>query len=198
MVTTGESLVVSACPEVHPWCVEHLAPLSFGEAFEAYWISQIERMLDETMGVRLWGPEQVFFPPDTELSEPTSPGLSGFRVETLKGDEIPTRLDVRQFETGLQALQPGSLFTVAFSGKEAIGVCGGTPNQLRLVSLYIEVLPDWQKEGLGFWLATKAIRELQEAGSHVYIRNSLANVKSTRLAQRLGFLLGWLELAASR
>ena len=54
MMTTGEGLVVATCPELHQWSEDHLSSLSYGEAFEAYWIARIQDAVREAVGARLW------------------------------------------------------------------------------------------------------------------------------------------------
>ena len=195
MMTTGEGLVVAACPELYQWSQDHLSSLSYGEAFEAFWMAEIHETLRAVVGARFGGPERVFFCPDQELCISDPP--IDLKVESITGDQINQKVNVRDFETGLQSVHDHSIFEAVAVDGDVIGVCGGTPNPDKLISLYIEILPQWQGKGIGVWLTSHTINTLRERGYHVYCRNSIGNIKSTRAANNLGLRLGWLEVRAS-
>ncbi len=198
MVTTGSGLVVAVCPELLDWSRSHLSFLSYGEAFEARWIARIERALRESVGGVLRGPYQMFYCLPDRYDILDSPINRNFRLLTVSGAELPQYINPGLFETGLQRLQPTSTFEIAFVDNKPLGVCGGVPNAHGLLSLCVEVLPEWQSRGIGTWMIKHAINSFIVRGYHIYCRASLADMKSTRLCHRLRFRLGWLELVGER
>ena len=79
---------------------------------------------------------------------------------------------------------------------ELAAMAGASLDSLRMWQIGINVLPAYQKRGLGWTLTALLAREVERRGALPFYGTSMSHIASQRVALRAGFVPAWTELYA--
>ena len=185
-------LLVAGSPEMAAWCREHYAQK------EAAWFMEFSvlRALNERLnadGLRIATAHPFFLP-----AHPVQPCTDGLTITWYERAEIEQfRGDGRFGEAyAFLADVPDVLGVSASVDGELAAMAGASLDSLRMWQIGINVLPAYQKRGLGWTLTALLAREVERRGALPFYGTSMSHIASQRVALRAGFVPAWTELYA--
>ncbi|MDE6407733.1 MAG: GNAT family N-acetyltransferase [Anaeroplasmataceae bacterium] len=79
---------------------------------------------------------------------------------------------------------------------QIVGVAGCSSDGKDMWQIGVDVLPQFQKKGIGTALVVRLSEEILKLGKCPFYCCAWSNLASKRLARRAGFIDGWVELSA--
>lgn len=79
---------------------------------------------------------------------------------------------------------------------QIVGVAGCTNDGEELWQIGVDVLPKYQRKGIGTALVVRLAEEIIKFGKHPFYCCAWSNLASKGLARKAGFVDGWVELSA--
>lgn len=164
-----------------------LAPAEF---FEASHIAFMEGAVRED-GLLLAGPYLVFFSPEGDLGDVSSP-CEGMEIDVLTSG-IEKLYSYDGFSQALAYVDEDEaaeeVVVMAAEAGAVVGIASAVANLAGFLDIGIEVLSDSQQRGIGSCLLnrlTKVISQMGKTGTYIV---SPVNVSSVKLAVRAGYQL---------
>ena len=124
---------------------------------------------------------------------------SPYPLEVLQKEQIETLYNLG-FDMALCGTTKGRrsdvLAVVCRIDNQIAGVAGCTNDGEELWQIGIDVLPKYQKKGIGTALVCRLSEEILKRGKYPFYCCAWSNLASKRLARKAGFVDGWVELSA--
>ncbi|MDE7161143.1 MAG: GNAT family N-acetyltransferase [Anaeroplasmataceae bacterium] len=124
---------------------------------------------------------------------------SPYPLEVFQKEQIETLYNL-EFSMALCGTTKGRrrdvLAVVCRIDNQIVGVAGCTNDGEELWQIGVDVLPKYQKKGIGTALVCRLSEEILKQGKYPFYCCAWSNLASKRLARKVGFIDGWVELAA--
>ena len=107
------------------------------------------------------------------------------------GDAFPNALG---FDPG----RPDVLAAALYQGEQIAALAGASADSARFWQIGIDVLPEFERQGMGKYLVALLRQEIFRRGKIPYYGTSEANLASRGIAAATGFVPAWAEAACKK
>ena len=179
MLSLGQSIIVSATPEIMEIVKPQLIGKSRDEAFSMPFI---------------YGCGVYFLPDLVAIKEITAPKL--FEFETVERRNIPSLYSDSGFQNALQYdadhPRPDALAVVAKSYGRTVGIAGASADCEKMWQVGIDVLTEFRGQNIAVYLVNRLTLEILRRGIIPYYGTAVSNIASQRVAHRAGYAPSWI------
>lgn len=179
MLTMGQSIVVSATPDLLERVRPQLAGLNRDDAFSAPFV---------------YG-HSLYYLPELPAPHPV-PKPEGFAFDLAEREDIPALYALEGFHNALcydlRHPRPDILATLAKRDGKVVGIAGASADCEMLWQVGIDVLPECRGLGIAAYLVWELTREILLRGKIPYYGTASSNLASQRVAHRAGYRPGWV------
>lgn len=184
------TVIISAAPEIMPWCREKLAKSSSAWFFEYLNLREIDRKLQE------FGHEIV------DTHHYYLPSLAVTDVKPLMNIKWYEQKDILQFKDNNRFREalifdnscPDMLAVAALDGDKIVGMAGTSADSKDLWQMGVDVLPEYRGRGTGTSLVTLLKNEVLKRGKVPFYGTVESHIYSQNIAVNAGFFPAWAEV----
>lgn len=199
-ITTGQGIVITCSEQRYDWAQDALGALTPDEFFEISTLAHIEEIMRED-DLLLVGPHMKF-----SCAKNTFKPFEGEFSETITFECLTQNIAAYyQYEGFGHALQydadserPDRALVVAKCQQTVIGMAGASADCDNMWQIGVQVLPEYQKQGVGKALVSHLTAYLLEQHIIPYYTTSLGHLASQNLALSLGYWPAWVEMRTVR
>lgn len=189
--------VVSCTAERRLWVEEHLADLGPNHLISGTVIAEI-RDLVAPDGQEIYGPALASVTASDWLAPVAVPAK--VEIRHFEGPAVAELYVYPGFRNALGYTQddprPDILASAAFVDGEPVGMAGASADSEAMWQVGVDVAPQWQGRGLGACLVSLVSRQVLAHARVPFYTTGVANLRSQRLAARVGYRPTWSELRA--
>jgi RimJ/RimL family protein N-acetyltransferase len=186
-------VIISASPEIIPWCQERLIKSSSAWFFQYLNLRAIDKKLQE------YGHEIVnahhYYVPDPVVRD-VKPITE---LRWYEQEEILQFKDDDRFQEAFifDKNNPDMLGVAALDGDKIIGMAGTSADSKNLWQIGIDVLPEYSGRGIGTNLVTLLKNEVLKRGKVPFYGTVESHIYSQNIAIYAGFFPAWAEVNSS-
>jgi GNAT superfamily N-acetyltransferase len=189
-VCFGSKAMISASPQILPWCQEKLADRDGEWFFEYPKLRAIDIKLNE------FGHEIAdlhhYYLPDPSVQE----------IKLINDTKWYEYEDIKQFKDddrfgeafAFDKNHPDVLAVAALEGNEIIGMAGASADGETMWQIGIDVLPAYRSRGIGTNLISLLKSEILKRGKVPFYGTVVSHIHSQNIAINAGFFPAWAEL----
>ncbi|MCM1130210.1 MAG: GNAT family N-acetyltransferase [Roseburia sp.] len=192
----GKELFISADSEIYDFAYQYANHYK-NELFRLFDAPNIFHLNNELekYGYTVAHLAQYFLLDDSRPVKVDSP----YSLEVLCKEQIETLYNLG-FDMALCGTTTGRrcdvLAVVCKIDNQIAGVAGCTNDGEELWQIGVDVLPKYQKKGIGTVLVCRLSEEILKLGKYPFYCCAWSNLASKRLARKAGFVDAWVELSA--
>ncbi len=138
----------------------------------------------------------LHFLPDLKIIKPMSPP-ENFQFEVVEQDEVINLLEFEEFNNALiyDPNRPYRTVIVMLAKKagKIIGMAGACNHCAKMLSIGIDVLPEYRHFGLAAYLVNSLTFEILKRDYVPYYGTISSNIASQRVAHRAGYYPAWVS-----
>jgi GNAT superfamily N-acetyltransferase len=179
MLSMGNSIVISASPEILDIAKSELSGKSRDEAFSMPFI---------------YG-RALYYLPDIDTITPLSPP-GGFLYDLVEQENIPALYKYPGFRNAIQynekCPRPDVLVMLAKTDIQIAGMACASNDCDKMWQIGMDVLPDYRNRGLAAYLVNRLTLEILKRGYVPYYGTADSNIASQRVAHRAGYYPAWI------
>ncbi len=198
MLVFGSKAVISAAPEILPWCAEHLGKRDPAWLFEHPKLRMIDNKLRE-YGHEIADMHQFYLP---------KPGGTGaragqppaFAVCWYEQDQLQQFKDDERFGEAFafDENRPDVLAVAALDGEKIMGMAGASADSATMWQIGIDTVPEYRGRGVGTALTALITEEILRRGKVPFYGTAISHFHSQNIAINAGFFPAWAELYTRR
>jgi len=190
IVCFGGRAIISASPEIMPWCEEQLSKKNAAWLFEYPKLRAIDKKLHE-FGHEIASAHHYYLP-DPKKSE----------VKSITNVKWYHHEDILQFKDdnrfgeafAFDKSHPDVLAVAAFDSDRIMGIAGASADSETMWQIGIDVLPEYRGRGVGTNLVSLLKKEILERGKTPFYGTAGSHIYSQNIAINSGFFPAWAEL----
>lgn len=186
-------VIISASPEIMPWCKEKLAKSNSAWFFEYLNLKAIDKKLQE-FGHEIVDTHHYYLPSSTETD-----------IKSLINIKWYEQKDILQFKDNNRFREalifddncPDMLAVAALDGDKIVGMAGTSADSKDLWQMGVDVLPEYRGKGIGTNLVTLLKNEVLKRGKVPFYGTVESHIFSQNIALKAGFVPAWAEVKSS-
>ncbi|MDE6047901.1 MAG: GNAT family N-acetyltransferase [Anaeroplasmataceae bacterium] len=192
----GKQLFISADPRIYDFAYIYAGHCK-NELFRVFDAPNIFHLNNELekYGYTVAHLAQYFLLDDNEIVKAECP----YPLELLCKEQIESLYGLG-FEMALCGTTKGRrydvLAVVCKIDNQIVGVAGCSNDGKDMWQIGVDVLPQYQRRGIGTALVVRLSKEILKLGKCPFYCCAWSNLASKRLARKAGFVDGWVELSA--
>lgn len=186
--------VISASPEIIPWCSEKLLKMDGAWFFEYPKLRFIDKKLNE-FGHEIADIHEYFLPdPKVTVSKPD------FKVKWYEKNEILKFKGDDRFDEAFafDENHPDMLSVAAFDGDRIMGMAGASSDSSKMWQIGINVLPEYEGRKVGTGLVSLLKDEVLRRGKVPFYGTAQSHLNSKNVAYNAGFFPAWVEMHSNK
>lgn len=193
----GRGVVIACSADRTAWATARLGSLDRDQLFQPATLAMIDAFVAPDWQ-RLAGPILRFVcAHDTFRSAAPPPGIS---IELIEREHMPEAYRYAGFHNALgyqlDGPRPDMLAAFAHDQGRLIGAAGASADNDQLWQIGVDVQAAYRGRAIGAALVSQITSAVLAAGRVPYYSTWVTNLASSNLALRLGYWLGWVEVAA--
>lgn len=194
MATLGKGAVLC----VHPCILEECQRICQGK--RGIWLFEYPnlRQFDELLrshGYTVFGSFHHYLPGPCAATPELRPNTRWFEREEITkerfGCAFPNAL-------GFDSARPDVLAVALYQGEQIAALAGASADCAQFWQIGIDVLPEFERQGMGKYLVSLLRQEISRRGKIPYYGTSEANLASRGIAAATGFVPVWAEAASKK
>ena len=192
IATFGKGAVIRADKSIYQWCLDNLLDQESMDILDGSVLFNLEAKLREH-GKQLAGSQEryLFFPQDVKLHIPKD-----YQIKWFEADQIPSLYPDKRFKNALAYKPKDVLAVVALDGDEITAMAGAGNYKKEMWQIGIDTMPAYREKGFAAYLVNLLATEICRRGFIPYYTTWSANLPSTWVALKSGFLPAWIEYYA--
>lgn len=182
--------IISASPEIIPWCKEKLQNRAAEWLFEYPKLRTIDEKLQEFK-------HQIADIHHYYLPNPTMTKIEpAFSIKWFEREEIKQFENDERFEQAFvfDKNHPDVLAVAALDGDRIMGMAGASADSKTMWQIGIDVLPEYRGRGIGTSLTALLKNEILKRGKVPFYGTVESHFHSQNIAINAGFFPAWAEL----
>lgn len=190
----GGKAIISASPEVIPWCIETMLNRDAAWLFEYSKLRYIDKKLNE-YGHEIADIHQYYLPnPNVSYIKPA------YEVKWYEYNDIFQFKNDDRFGEALafDVNHPDVLAVAFFDGNNIMGMAGASKDSETMWQIGIDVLPDYRGKGIGTSLVALLKNEVLSRGIIPFYGTAQSHFFSQNVAINAGFFPAWAELYSKK
>ena len=193
--TMGRGAVISCSADYLAWAREQLGPRTKDELFSIATCALIhDRVVAD--GQKLDGPALNYLCTDADFR--AAPMPDGFTLETFAQERMVDAYAYPGFHHALiyrfDAPRPDMIAVAAWYEGQVIGMAGASADSEQIWQVGINILPAYQRMGIGKALVSRATEVVLEHGKVPHYATWVANLASSNTARSVGYWLAWTDV----
>ncbi len=194
MATLGKGAVLC----VHPCSLEECQRICQGK--RGIWLFEYPnlRQFDELLrphGYTVFGSFHHYLPGPCAATPELRSNTRWFEREEITkerfGSAFPNAL-------GFDSARPDVLAVALYQGEQIAALAGASADCAQFWQIGIDVLPEFERQGMGKYLVSLLRQEISRRGKIPYYGTSEANLASRGIAAATGFVPVWAEAASKK
>lgn len=188
IVTFGKNVVIKAHPSIYKWCIESFSKTSSQDIMDGENLFTIETKLRE-FNKKLAGEHNRYLYLDNSkvIHKPKS-----FQYKLFDKTNINTLYAHKGFDNALNYLND-VIALGAYKENQLIALAGADDGMKNLWQIGIDTLSEYRNKGLASYLVKTLADEVERRGMLPYYTTWSANLASTSVALKSGFVPVWVE-----
>lgn len=186
MLTFGKNAVIRADLSIYDWCKEHFSSTPASEIMDGENLFLIESELRK-YGKKLAGEHiRYLYTEDTIVHRPAA-----FAYQLFDKNNMNELYTYQGFNNALNYRNDILAFG-AFDKNQLVALAGADDRLVNLWQIGIDTLPSYRNKGLAGYLVKTLAAEIEKRGAIAYYTTWSANIASTAVALKAGFLPAWV------
>lgn len=189
-VCFGSKAMISASPQILPWCQEKLINRDGEWFFEYPKLRAIDKKLNE-FGHEIADLHHYYLPNPSIQEMKLINDTKWYEYEDIKQFKDDDRFsEAFAFDKN----HPDVLAVAALEGNEIIGMAGASADGETMWQIGIDVLPAYRSRGIGTNLIALLKNEILKRGKVPFYGTVVSHIHSQNIAINAGFFPAWAEL----
>lgn len=183
-------VIISASPEILPWCEEKLVKRAPAWFFEYPKLRAMDEKLKE-YGQEIADIHQYYLPDPAAMS-----AESDIKVKWYEAEDIMQFKDDDRFDEAFAFDDncPDMLAVAAIDGDKIMGMAGASADSKTMWQIGINVMPEYCSRGIGTKLVALLTAEILKRGKVPYYGTCQSHFSSQNIAINAGYFPAWIEL----